>query len=249
MSPDGSQVLYGFAASGSEQTTLKVFDIASSQDLPDTIDRLESDYALPYWLPDGKSFVFSRRRKLPADAPPTEGYKFTQAFRHTIGDDPEQAELVFAAGAAGSPRWRRWTFPAVIVPLGSSWAIGQVKHGDETDISLYATPQASLGESKTQVDQGVRPRRPGDRALPSRRRHLPAHGADAPRFKVVRTSLGEPNFAAAAVVVPAGPIRRRFAVASRRMRSTSAFCEGVPNKILRVPYARAAVRSARVARR
>jgi prolyl oligopeptidase len=62
VSPDGARVLFGVAASGSEQTTLKVLEVADGKILPDTIDRLEADYAPPYWLTDSESFVYSRRR-------------------------------------------------------------------------------------------------------------------------------------------------------------------------------------------
>ncbi len=236
VSPDGSKLLYGFAASGSEQTTLKVFDIASGQDLPDTIDRLESDYALPYWLPDGRSFVYSRRRQLPAGALPTDGYKFTQAFRHVIGDDPEQAEPVFANGAVGSPVMAEMDFPAVIVPLGSKWAIGQVKHGDETDISLYATLQATLGTP------AMRWTKICDRS--DLVTGFAVHGndiflltaQDAPRFQVVRTSLEQPNLTAATVVVSTGPYVVN-SVAAAEDALYVGILDGVPHKILRVPYA------------
>ena len=56
VSPDGQRLLYGFAASGSEEETLRVRDLASGRDLPVEIDRLESAYALPSWMPDGRSF-------------------------------------------------------------------------------------------------------------------------------------------------------------------------------------------------
>ena len=150
VAPDGQKLLYGYAASGSEQTTLGVLDVASGKPLADKIDRLEAEYALPSWLPDSKSFTYSRRRKLPADAPPTEGYKFTQAFWHTLGTDPDADRLVLGrqpdgSGAPGSPELGEMDFPAVLVPAGSSWAIGQIKHGDETDITIYAAPLAALG--------------------------------------------------------------------------------------------------------
>ena len=145
VSPDGTKVLYGFAASGSEQTTLKVFDVAAGKDLPDAIDRLEAEYAPPSWLPDSSGFVYSRRRLLPEKADPTEGYKFTQAFRHTLGTPVEKDVMIFAEGAAGSPKFAEMDFPAVILPLGSEWAVGQVKHGDETDISIYVAPKDALG--------------------------------------------------------------------------------------------------------
>jgi prolyl oligopeptidase len=236
VSPDGSQLLYGFAASGTEQTTLKVLDRTSGKSLADTIDRLESDYAAPYWLPDGKSFVYSRRRKVAADAPAADGYKFTQAFRHTIGLDPASDPLVFAEGAAGSPSLAEMDFPAVIVPPGSKWAIGQVKHGDETDLSLYAMPVESLGDPKAAWTKVC------DRT--DLVTEYAVHGddiylitaADAPRFKVVRTSLGQPNFKSAKVVIPQG----KYVVDSLAVAQDALYVgilEGVLNKILRVPYA------------
>lgn len=236
ISPDGTKLLYGFAASGSEQTTLKVLDVSSGKDLPDTIDRLESDYAPPFWLPDGNSFVFSRRRKLSTDAPPTDGYKFTQSFRHTIGRDPDQAELVFANGAAGSPEMAEVDFPAVIVPLGSRWVVGQVKHGDETDISLYAAPQKTLGTPNLKWTKVC--------GRDDQVTAFAVHGDDiylltalsAPRFKIVRTSLGRPDVRAAQVVVSPGQyVVNSLAVAQDALYV--GFLAGVPSKVLRVPYA------------
>ncbi len=235
VSPDASKVLYGFAASGSEKTSLKVFDLATGQDLPDVIDRLEADYAAPCWLPDSESFVYGRRRRIPADAPPTEGYKFTQAFLHTIGEDPEQAEPIFAHGAAGSPPMAEMDFPAVIITPGSAWAVGQIKHGDETDISIYAMPCKSLGSPLAKwipvcnrvdlvTDFDVR----GDEIYLLTAR-------DAPRFQIVRTSLREPNLATAAVVVPRGDyVVHSLAVAKDALYA--GVMDGVPSKILRVGF-------------
>jgi prolyl oligopeptidase len=83
-SPDGRLVLYGVAASGSEQTTLRVLDAESGKDLPDVIDRMEADYTPPMWLPDGKSFVYSRRRALPAGAP-ARGLQAVGGVRASVG--------------------------------------------------------------------------------------------------------------------------------------------------------------------
>jgi prolyl oligopeptidase len=239
VSPNGLKLLYGFAASGSEQTSLKVFDLATSKDLPDVIDRLESDYALPSWLPDSQSFVYSRRRLVASDASPTEGYKFTQAFRHAIGDDVESAKPVFAHGAVGSPVMAEMDFPAIILSLNSQWAIGQVKHGDETDISLYALPHAALGSPNAKwkkvcdreclvTDFEVR----GDDIYLLTAR-------DAPRFKVIRTSLFKPDLAAAETIVPAGDyVVNSLAVAQDALYV--GLLDGVPRQILKVSYDRAA---------
>jgi prolyl oligopeptidase len=235
VSPDASKVLYGFAASGSEQTSLRVFDVVAGRDHPDTIDRLESDYAAPNWLPDGQSFVYSRRRKLPAAAPPTESYKYTQAFLHTLGDDPGQAPLIFANSALGSPDMAALDFPAVIIIPGSPWAIGQIKHGDETDISLFTTSVESLGRGNPSWSKVC------DRAdlVTEFDVHeddiylLTAH--EAPRYQVVRTSLRQPDLRKATVIVPSGDyvVKSLAAAADALYVST---LDGVPGKVLRVAY-------------
>jgi len=235
VSPDGSKVLYGFAASGSEQTTLRVFDLTAGKDLPDAIDRMEAEYALPSWFPDSSGFVYSRRRKLPEKADPTEGYKYTQAFLHTLGTDPEKDTMVLAEGANGSPKLAEMDFPAVLLPAGSDWAIGQVRHGDETDISLYVAPRNKLG-SRDLAWLKVCDR--GDLVTEFAVRGddlFLLTAKDAPRFKVVRTSLAKPDVAKATVVIPPGPaVVNGFAVAKDALYVSMS--TGVPNTILRVPH-------------
>lgn len=239
VSPDGSKLLCGFAEAGSEQTSLKVFDIATGAELAETIDRLEADYMVPHWLPDGKSFVYSRRRLLTTDSPETEGYKFTQAFRHVLGNKVEQDELVFAEGAKGSPTLEELDFPSVVVVPGCRWAIGQVKHGDETDISLYAMPLASLGSASAKWTKVC------DRA--DEVTEYAIHGDDiylvtaseAPRFKVVRTSLEKPDLAKATTIIPAAEYVVE-SVAAAQDALYVGILDGVPNRVLRVPYAESA---------
>lgn len=235
VSPDATKVLYGFAASGSEQTTLKVYDIATGKDLPEAIDRIEAEYAPPFWLPDSSGFTYSRKRKVAKDAPPTDGYKFTQAFLHALGTPVEKDVMIFAEGAVGSPKMAEMDFPAVVLPVGSDWVIGQVKHGDETDITLYATQREQLGSKGVtwtkvcdRVDQVTEFAVKGDDIF-----LLTAK--DAPRFKVVHTSLAKPDFGKATVVIPAGrQVVNGFAVAKDALYV--GVSDGVPNTILRVPY-------------
>lgn len=236
VAPDGTHLLYGYAASGSEQTSLAVLNIKTGKNLPDVINRLEAEYALPSWSPDSKSFYYSRRRKLGPNDPPTEGYKFTQAFKHTLGDDVEKDPLVFGRGAVGSPEFEEMDFPAVLIPVGSKWAIGQVKHGDETDITLYTTLQADLGKPEVKWTKVCdRADLVTEFAVRDDDIYL-LTALNAPRFQVLRTSLAKPDTATAAVVV--GP--DEYVVDSVAVAQDALYVgilNGVPNKILRVPYA------------
>jgi prolyl oligopeptidase len=238
-SPDGSRLLYGFAASGSEEETLGMRDLTTGRDLPLAIDRLETAYALPSWLPGSHSFTFSRRQ-LPTDSDAApDAYRFTQAFLYTLGEagEPGRETLVFGQGAAGSPPLEPMDFPAVIVPAGSAWAIGQVHHGDESDISLWALPLADLDK-------------PMPRWQPVCSRadlvtDFTVHGddiflvtaKDAPRYKVVRRSLANPDRAHAEVILPAGEevVGGVSAAADALYVSIS---RAATRGILRVPYDR-----------
>ena len=235
VSPDEAYLLYGFAASGSEQTSLKLLDLKTGNELPEVIDRLEAEYAHPSWSADGKSFYYARRRKLGPNDPPTEGYKFTQAFKHTLGDDVEKDPLVFGRGAPGSPKMEEMDFPAVLIPVGSTWAIGQVKHGDETDISLYVAPQSALGTAEIKWTEVCdRADQVTDFTVRGDDIYL-LTASDAPRFKVVRTSLAAPDFGKAAVVVPPAD----YVVDSVATAADALYVgilQGVPQKILRVPF-------------
>ena len=235
VSPDGKRLLYGFAASGSEQTTIRVFDRVSGHDLADTIERIEAEYALPYWLPDSQSFVYSQRRDLPATSAPAEGFQFTQALQHTLGNDPASDQLIFGSMADGSPTMAEMDFPAVIVPLQSPWVIGQVRHGDETDITLYAVRREQLGKA------GIQWKKVCDRAdlvtgfavMGSDIYLLTA--ANAPRFKIVQTSLDKPDFPKALTVVAASEsVVDGLTVAKDALYV--GLLSGVPQTIIRIPY-------------
>lgn len=235
VSPDGTRLLYGFAASGSEQTSLRVFDLQKNEDLPDVIDRLEAEYALPSWMPDSKSFTYSRRRRIPADAPATEGYKFTKAYLHAIGSDVEQDPVVLGDGATGSPPMGEMDFPAVIVPAGSDWVIGQIKHGDETDVTLYAAPRRTLGSAEVQWTKVCdRNDLVTDFEVHADDIYL-LTARNAPRFQIVRTRLARPDIRSAKVVVPPGQYVVD-ALAAAKDALYVGILEGVPHKLLRVPY-------------
>lgn len=201
-SPDGRYIAYGIAASGSEETVMRILDVAAGEDLADVIDRIESDYVPPFWLPDGSGLVYSRRRLLPSDAPATEGYKQTRAYLHRLGAKADQDALVFAMNTSPAAPMLETDFPAIIIVPGSGHAIGQIKHGDAPEITLYTAPIASLNgpaipwkkicdASNLVTDFAVH----GDEVY-----LITASGA--PRYKVVRTSLNTPDFANAEVVLP-----------------------------------------------
>ena len=108
---DGMYVAYGISTGRLGRiASCTSLQSATGKVLSDSIDRAE--FASPSWLPDGKSFFYTRAQKLAPDAPPTAKYQKLKVYRHTLGDDPDSEPLVFGYGSksqrqSGRERFRR----------------------------------------------------------------------------------------------------------------------------------------------
>lgn len=234
-SPDGRYIAYGLAASGSEQEVLRVLDVATGQDLDDVIDRMETAYTNPEWLPDASGFFYSRRRLLPPEAPPTEGYKRTSAYLHKLGTDPERDPAIFAMDLWPGVTMSEEDFPGIVLPAGSNHVIGQIKHGDANQLTLYAAPLSTIATSNTpwklicDVPDSVT-----GYAVQGDHVYL-CTSREAPRFRVVRTHLDAPDFISAEEVLPQMKAVIRGIRAAKDALYVSTLSGGM-NQIIRLQY-------------
>ena len=213
-SPDGRRIAYALAPSGSEQDVLYVLDVASGATLPDSITRLEAAYTPPMWLPDGSGFFYSRRRDLPAEAPAIEGYRLTKAYLHRLGTPVERDPLVFARGQWANVSMSEEDFPSLVLTPSSPWMVGQIKHGDANQLTLYAARLDALVAAAAARAQGHNAASPWERVcdVPDSVTDFAMHGEmitlltarRAPRFQLVRTPLPQPDMERAEVLVPPG---------------------------------------------
>ena len=141
---DGNYIVYGLAKSGSEQTVLHVLNIESGESLPETIDRIETAYNKPHWLPDGSGFFYSRRRLLPEDAPETEFYKKTKVFFHRLNTLVEKDQVIAGIDLSDRMPLGEVDFPSLYIPPGSNHAVVKIKHGDANELTLYTAPIKTL---------------------------------------------------------------------------------------------------------
>lgn len=96
-SDDGSLLAYGLSVGGSEMSTLRVRDVMTGKDLPVMIDRCRACSLA--WLPDSKSFYYTRYPAKGTVADGEETYH-RHVFYHRLGDDPANDKKVFGAGRA-----------------------------------------------------------------------------------------------------------------------------------------------------
>ena len=94
-SKEGDLLAYQLSAGGTEESILRVMDVATGEDIDGPIDR--GRYSPVAWLPGGKAFYYVRR--LPPEAVPEgEDQYHRRVYLHRLGSDPSTDVEVFGAG-------------------------------------------------------------------------------------------------------------------------------------------------------
>jgi prolyl oligopeptidase len=230
---DGSYVTYGLAQGGSELTTYHTMEVASGDATDATIDNIETAYNRPMWTDSGDGFYYSRRRDLPEDGPQTEIYKQTMVRYHELGTDPGKDPVIAAFELSDRLPLLDTDFPSLWLTPNSEHAVLKVKHGDNSEISLFTAPADSLlsgdipwvricEEADLVTDFAVM----GDDIY-----LLTAQ--DAPRYQLIKTNLAAPDVDTADVVIAPGEMVLDDVDAARDALYVDALQNGV-NKVIRV---------------
>lgn len=88
-SDDHTKMAWSADDKGSEKYTLRIRDLATGEDLPDTIEETSSGGV---WSPDGKSVFYTRL---------DDNHRPSKVFRHQIGDDPSNDALIYEEADPG----------------------------------------------------------------------------------------------------------------------------------------------------
>lgn len=125
-SRDGRLLAWGRSESGSEESVLFLRDVETGKDLPVSIDRTR--HASVAWMPDGKSFYYSRY-PAPGSVPAGDEKYHCRIYRHVIGQDPKDDALVF-----GEDR-DKTDVPQVLISPNGRWLVVRVHMGwDKSDV-------------------------------------------------------------------------------------------------------------------
>ena len=198
---DGQLIAYGMSPGGSEDSVLHVLETATGKALPDVIDRAQ--FGQPTWLSDSKSFFITRTQKLGPNDPPTAKYQKLRVYRHTLGNDPEKDAQIFGYEFTPNVKVTEDDFPVVIYsPAAPKSMVGLVIHGVKNEKDVYVAPFEDVPTAKT----------PWKKVADDSEdiTNFDLHGddlfllshKDASRYKVLRTSLSNPDLAKASLVVP-----------------------------------------------
>jgi prolyl oligopeptidase len=201
-SHNGSHLVYGLSKAGSEDSVIHVLETATGTVLPVRIPRAQ--YASPAWLPDGSGFIYNqlaREGMAPSDP---EYFLRSRCLLHRLGTDPGADPLVMGQGYQPDIKVDDAEFPFVAIQPGSPWAIAALSPGVAPELRMWVTPikQLATGKPKWTLlceaeDQVIAPAPVGDDV------YLLTF-KDAPRYRVIKTSLKSPDLTRARVVVPQG---------------------------------------------
>ncbi|HEY1861290.1 MAG TPA: hypothetical protein VGG61_13095, partial [Gemmataceae bacterium] len=119
-SRDGNLLAYGLSKDGNEQSTLRVRDLETGEDLPDMIERTRASSIA--WLPEGTGFYYTR---YPAadNVPKGQENYHRHVFLHKLGDDPAKDVLVFGEGRQAED------WPNVALSPDGRWLVVTVEQG------------------------------------------------------------------------------------------------------------------------
>ncbi len=198
---DGRYVAYGISQGGSENSMLHVVEVDSGSMLGLAIPHTE--FTNVCWLEDNRSFAYHRFPERPEGTAVTERFRDGCTYLHHLGDDPANDRPVFGANVSMGVEVGRDDYPFLMISPLSDWLIGLVVHGDLEEQSIYAAPRSALNDPTTipwkkicDVEDAV-----AGYELIGDTIYLRTH-KDAPRYKVIATSLQQPDVANATVVVP-----------------------------------------------
>ena len=201
-SPDGSVVAVGLSPGGNELASIYLIETATKKRIGAPIDRAR--YAGVSWLPDGKSFFYTRGPQVAGDAPMSEHFKNRRAYLHVVGTDPAQDVLLLGVDANPRVPMLPTQGANVIVTPGSDHAIALVYDGVQRELRLYAAPLAAVGKPDT---PWLKICDPSDKvtgyAVHGNSIYLRTH-RDSPRFSIVKTRLAAPDIGRAEEVVAPG---------------------------------------------
>lgn len=93
-SPDGRYLAYGLAQGGSDWRTVRVRDVSTGRDLPDTVSWVR--FSGMSWTRDGRGFFYSRYPAPPKGQELIAALNNHNVYYHTVGTAQAQDKIIFA---------------------------------------------------------------------------------------------------------------------------------------------------------
>jgi prolyl oligopeptidase len=200
-SPDGKLLAYSISAGGAEIGTMHVIDVETGKEVTPAFEAIRGSGGVA-WLEDASGFFYTRLKRDWASLPATERFLDNLRYFHKLGSTGEDP-AVFGVGVHPDVPVPRSASGYVTPVKGTPYAVAVVRDGVKRDETLYIARLADVLAGKAKWRRVF-----GDDARITAT--TTAGGwvyvktaADAPRYRVLRMPLSDPDLAKAQVVIPA----------------------------------------------
>ena len=185
-SKEGDLLAYQVSTGGTEESVLRVLDVATGAVVDGPIDRAR--YSPIAWVPGGESFYYVRRLA-PGLLPPDERQFHRRVWWHRVGTDPQSDVEVFGAGRDLS------TYYGVSVSRDGRWLVVSASIGTAPRTDVWIADLTVPGAGGAPVFREVTVGLDAEAgAWVGRDGRLYIHtDLDAPRGRLVVTSPADPG--------------------------------------------------------
>jgi prolyl oligopeptidase len=233
LSPDGKTLSYLASAGGAELGEIRLVETATGKQLSDRID--ETRWSAGSWLPDNSGFLYVRFPNLAPNAPPTERFQKRTVYLHKLGDEAKKDRAIFGYGINPKIELDPKLLPFPTIPFGSKYVFIAVNSGVSPNSAGYIVPVEDLGKPDipwrkiADYDDEI-----SSAAIRGDDLYLLTY-KNAPRYKIVKTSLQNPDLAKAKVIVETSEAVTTNLVAAKDALYVQQN-DGGNGRILRVDY-------------
>jgi prolyl oligopeptidase len=224
-SPDGKLLAIGISKGGSEDSILRLMDIASGNWLPDAIDGAGLNHNGIGWRPNGRAFFYNRLPNADRDGH-RERYNKSAVYEHVVGQAVTMDKAIFGYGVTIKRHFAVPDLPYVVTSPDSNYAIAIVLHGDAVDRSFYVAPLSSVNGPETPWRKIVGPQDQVNTAYLHGNELFVLSHKNAPRYQLLALSLAEA--ARAATPSKPAPRARHGKVAKSKVQAKAARVANAP---------------------
>lgn len=198
---DGSHVVYGISAQGSEAASIHILDTSTGRESDEVIPRCEG--SVVSWLPDSRHFLYTQLQALKPDQPLTDKYLNSSAKLHELGTDPDKDPVYLASGSNATVRLAADQAGALFLVPGCKFCFAAVNNFVENELRLYTAPVDELGPNTKWIPLCDFDEQVTALGIAGSDFYFLTH-KDAPKFKIVARTFADGQLGALRVVVPEG---------------------------------------------
>jgi prolyl oligopeptidase len=196
---DGKKVALGVAEQGSESATIRIMNVDDKTFSSESISPCWQ--GIGGWTQDGTGFTYNLMNS--ADVHDKSRELNTKAFFHVVGTDPKNDLVVLSAEKYPTLGITAQDLPIVTFTDDYQYVIG-ISASVRNDLTLFVAPASELKSDAIHWKPFLKPEDQVTNAVEHGDMVYLLSHKDAPKYKVLATSIKNPDVANAKVVLPEG---------------------------------------------